>query len=148
MSYFDDGDYIKIYDINDDAKSVVIASLSGTDIGPVSVEKPYHRGHWRKKIISSSINNMIVEFRSDDQSQYYGEGIGFSLSIHFSPLPGQECEKGLDLTTKTIQSPNYPDLYDHNLSCKWLISVPHGYHITLKFLHFDVRVLGLLISEQ
>ena len=91
---------------------------------------------------------MIVEFRSDDQRQYHGEGIGFSLSIHFSTLPGQECEKGLDLTTKTIQSPNYPDLYDHNLSCKWLISVPHGYHITLKFLHFDVRVLGLLISEQ
>ena len=117
---------------------MVIASLTGPDIGPVSLEKPYYRGHWQKKIISSSINNMLVEFKSDDEDEVKGEGIGFSLSIHFSPLPSQECEKGLDMNAKTIQSPNYPDLYYHNLSCNWLISVPHGSHITLKFLHFDV----------
>ena len=91
--------------------------------------------HWqKKKIISSTSNKILVEFRSDDANELDG----FSAFINYSPLPSKECEKGLDMTMKTIQSPNYPDLYDNNLSCKWLISVPHGSHITLKFLHFDV----------
>ena len=80
---------------------------------------------------------MLVEFRSDDVS----ECPGFSTSIHYSPLPSKECQKGLDMTKKTIHSPKYPNSYDNNLACKWLISVPHGSHITLKFLEFDVRFL-------
>ena len=156
MSYFDDDDYIKIYDINDDAKSVVIASLSGTDIGPVSLEKPYHRGHWRKKIISSSINNMIVEFRSDDQSQVlYDEGIGFSLSIHFSPLPGQECEKGLDYFYSWVN-----DKYGNTPTCTYLCGsyrrrklAPHivfhtqvfqSNHVHQIVINFDDNVYGIL----
>ena len=86
---------------------------------------------------------MLVEFRSDDVREY----IGFSASIHYSPLPSKECEKGLDMTIKTIQSPNYPDSYDNKMACKWLISVPHGSHITLKFLHFDVIFFVILISH-
>ena len=77
---------------------------------------------------------MLVEFRSDD----VGEQEGFSAFIHYSSLPRKECEVGLDMTKKTIQSPNYPDSYNNNLSCKWLISVPHGSHIILEFLQLDV----------
>ena len=115
----------------------MIASLTGPDMGPI--EDPWHYSdnyysYWHKKIISSTSNKMLVEFRSDD----FWSWIGFSASIHYSPLPRKECEVGLDMTKKTIQSPNYPDSYDNNLSCKWLISVPHGSHITLKFLQLDV----------
>ena len=116
---------------------MVIASLTGPDVGPVSSEDPYYDGHWQKKIISSTSNKMLVDFRSDDI--FWSYDIGFSASIHYSPLPSKACEKGLDKTMKTIQSPNYPNSYDNNLACKWLISVPHGSHITLKFLQFDVR---------
>ena len=49
------------------------------------------------------------------------------------------------MTKKTIQSPKYPDSYDNNLACKWLVSVPHGSHITIKFLQLDVGIL-LVIS--
>ena len=80
---------------------------------------------------------MLVEFRSDEDDR-------FSASIHYSPLPSKECEIGLDMTKKTIQSPNYPDSYVNNLSCKWLISVAHGSHIILKFLEFDVRYFVIL----
>ena len=111
---------------------MMIASLNSPDLGPQTYW-PY--SHWQKKIISSTSNKMLVEFRSDDNREY----IGFSAAIHYSPLPSKECEKGLDMSMKTIQSPNYPNSYDNNLACKWLISVPHGSHITLKFLHFDVR---------
>ena len=131
-------DYIKIYDVDDDGNTTVISSLTGTDSGPISSEEFYYKSYWHKKIISSTHNKMLVEFRSGD----FNEGDGFSASIHYSPLPSKECEVGLDMTKKTIQSPNYPDSYDNNLSCKWLISVPHGSHITLKFLQLDVGLFG------
>ena len=129
------GDYIKISDINDDGKSTVIASLTGPDLGPISYEWPYYYSYWQKKIISSTSNKMLVEFKSNDDFEF----IGFSTSIHYSQLPSKECKMGLDMIKKTIQSPNYPDLYRNNLACKWLISVPHGSHLTLKFLESDVR---------
>ena len=81
---------------------------------------------------------MLVEFRSDSS----WEGIGFSASIYYSPLPSKQCENGLNMNKKTIQSPNYPDSYDSNLSCKWLISVPDSSHITLKILQLDVGLFG------
>ena len=130
-----DGDSITIYDTTDNGKSIMIASLTGADDGPISYNM---HSSWDKKIISSTSNKMLVEFRSDDVREYDG----FSAYIHYSPVPSKECEAGLDMTKKTIQSPNYPDSYDNNLSCKWLISVPHGSHITLKFLEFDVGLFG------
>ena len=96
--------------------------------------------YWQKKIVSSTSNKMMVEFKTNDDDN---EFIGFSTFIHYSQLPSKECKMGLDMIKKTIQSPNYPDLYRNNLACKWLISVPHGSHITLKFLEFDVRSLTI-----
>ena len=81
---------------------------------------------------------MLVEFRSDDNH----EKDGFSASIYYSIFPSKECQKGLDMIKKTIQSPNYPDLYSNNMFCKWLISVPDGSHITLKFLQHEVGFFG------
>ena len=112
----------------------MIARLTGTDNGPQSL---YSWSHWKKKIISSRSNQILVEFRTDDVDNWDG----FSAYIHYSPLPSKDCQKGLDMTKKTIHSPKYPNSYDNNLACKWLISVPHGSHITLKFLEFDVRFL-------
>ena len=85
----------------------MIASLTGPDMGPI--EDPWHYSdnyysYWHKRIISSTSNKMLVEFRSDDSD----ESQGFYASIHYS---SKECEAGLDMTKKTIQSPNFPDLY-------------------------------------
>ena len=135
------GDYIVLYDITEDGKSTAIDSLTEFDFGPLRDYYFYKQSYWQKKIISSTSNKMLVVFRSDDLDQTFEEYIGFSASMHYSPLPSKECEAGLDMTKKTIQSPKYPNSYDNNLACKWLISVPHGSHITLKFLEFDVRFL-------
>ena len=128
------GDYIVLYDITEDGKSTAIDSLTEFDFGPLRDYYFYKQSYWQKKIISSTSNKMLVEFRSDDVDERYG----FSASIQYSPLPSIECEAVLDMTKKIIQSPNYPDSYDSNLYCNWLISVPHGSHITLKFLQLDV----------
>ena len=128
------GDSITIYDITDHGKSTLIASLNKPDEGPQSYDS---YSYWKKKIISSTSNKMLVEFRSDDAF----ESDGFSTSIHYSPLLSRECQKGLDMTKKTIQSPKYSDSYDKTMVCKWLISVPYNSHITLKFLQLDVCFL-------
>ena len=130
----------------------MIANLDGTDRGPYtseySIDNRNHnmnyigRSSWQKKIISSSGNNMLIEFKSDAVN----EEIGFSASIHYLALPSKECESGLDMTIKIIQSPNYPNIYNNNLFCKWLISVPHDSHITLKFSQFDVKSSFTLFS--
>ena len=114
---------------------MTIDSITGPDSGPLA---HYSHSRWQKKIISSTSNKILVEFRSDDVDNLNG----FSATIHYSPLTLTECEAQLDMTKKTIQSPNYPDSYDNNLSCKWLISVSHGSHITLKFLQLDVGIFG------
>ena len=124
-------DYITIYDVNDGETSTMIAKLTGSDDGPIKLNLQ----KWKKKVISSSSNNMLVEFISDD----FLQSMGFSASIHYSTLPNKLCEKGLNMAMKTLQSPNYPNVYENDLNCKWLISVPHGFYITLKFLQFDVR---------
>ena len=138
-----DGDYIRIYDLTDDGKSIVIASLSNNHIYYYSLG---YFQWWRKKkiIISSTSNKMLVEFRSDISL----ENGGFSAFIHYSTLPSNQCENGLDMTMKSIQSPNYPDSYGNNLACKWLISVPYKIYITLKFLHFDVSFFVISISDS
>ena len=96
------GDYIKIYDVNDNGMSTVITSLTGADTGPISYLE-IHWSRWQKKIVSSTSNKMLVEFRSDISL----ENGGFSAFIHYSTLPSNQCKNGLDMTMKTFNS-----LYD------------------------------------
>ena len=107
-------DYLTIYDVNDEEHHMVIANLSSPDVGPQS---QHLWSNWQKKIISSSSNTMLVKFISDHiRKSDIIQFAGFSASIHYSPI--QECETSLDMTKKIIQSPNYFDSYDNNLSCK------------------------------
>ena len=122
---------------------MVIAGLTDPDYMDLT-DPDYMDSRGQKKIISSTSNKMLVEYRSEFSDI---RSDGFSALIHYSPFPSKECEKGLDMTMKTIQSPNYPNSYDNNRSCKWLISVPHGSHITLNFLQFDVSFLVILICN-
>ena len=130
-----DQDFILIFDGNS-----LISRLSGTDSGPYP-ENAW--GSWYKKILSSS-SKMMIEFRSDDWS----ESPGFSASIQFTTQSqSQICESSLDMNKKTLLSPNYPNSYNNNISCYWLITVRHGFHIELKFQEFDVRVLNTVSAQ-
>ena len=81
---------------------------------------------------------MLVEFRSDEEYVYKG----FSATIQFTELHNsQKCDSWLDMKKKTLLSPNYPQIYDKNISCTWLITVRHGLHITLDLIEFDVSCL-------
>ena len=44
----------------------MLTNLTGSDLGPISTEDPYIYSYWYKKVISSTHNKMMVEFRADE----------------------------------------------------------------------------------
>ena len=110
----------------------MISRLTGPDAGPKSKDAT---GNWEKKVISSSSNKMMVEFKSDDTIEH----TGFSLSIQFTPFQNDFCQSCLDMEQKTLKSPNYPKSYGTNVSCDWLITAQQGFHIALELQEFNVK---------
>ena len=131
-----DGDLITIYDIDLDGNTTLISRLSGSDAGPKS---QYSYSNWEKKIISSSSSKMRVEFKSDETKEY----TGFSLSIQFTPFQNDLCQSCLDMDQETLKSPNYPKSYGNNVTCNWIITAQHGFHITLELEEFNVNFVLL-----
>ena len=129
-----------IYDIDADGNTKLISRLSGPDAGPTS-QFPY--SNWEKKVISSSSNKMIVEFKSDDII----ESAGFSLSIQFTPFQNDVCESCLDMEQKTLKSPNYPKSSGKNVTCNWIITAEPGLHIKLELQELNVKYFVLIAKK-
>ena len=128
------GEFILIYDEN----STLISRLTSSDDGP---KLNITQSNWDKKIISSTSNKVLIEFRSDDKVQH----AGFLASIQFTQQQS-ECESWLDMKQRNLSSPNYPNIYNNITSCEWLIIVTQGHYIELKFQEFNVSYLNN--SEQ
>ena len=109
----------------------MVANLTSSDKGPKSVTSA---SNWNKKVISVSTNKMNIQFKSDDSFEYKG----FSADIHFTPISNEQCKSWLDMNKKIIKSPNYPQPYQMQKNCSWLITVDHDYYITLDFIEFYV----------
>ena len=112
----------------------MIAYLTGSDVGPKSESI---LSNWNKKIISSTAEKMIIEFKSEIENSFQYKG--FSASIYFTPVSIKECDSWLDMSKRIFKSPNYPQTYYNSMKCSWLITVDPDYHITLDFFHFYVR---------
>ena len=91
--------------------------------------------NWEEKVISSSSNSMIVEFKSDDVPL---EDWGFSATIHFNLLSNKKCELLIDMHNQILQSQNYPNSYGNDIFCYQLITVQPEFYISVDFLEFDV----------
>ena len=135
-----DGDFITIYDVDHNGNTKLISRLSGPDTGPKS---KYAYSNWEKKVISSSSNKMIVEFKSDDTLEY----TGFSLSIQFTPFQNDMCQSCLDMEQKILKSPNYPKTSGKNVTCNWIITAQHGLHIKLELQEFNVKYFVLIAKN-
>ena len=116
-----------------DGSPKLIARLSGPDKGPKSITGY----NWEEKVISTSSNNMVIEFKSDGELEY----TGFSAIINFTLLQNKKCESWMDMNNQILQSPNYPNSYGNDIFCNHLITVQPNFHITLDFLEFDVSFL-------
>ena len=43
------------------------------------------------------------------------------------------CDEWLDLVNNKLTSPNFPKAYDPLTECKWNLTAPQGYYVTLDF---------------
>ena len=75
---------------------------------------------------------MYIHFHSDVSIP----GKGFQAS--FNTLP-QGCGGRYRSPVGSIHSPNYPQNYDRDADCGWLIEVPVNHVVVLTFIDFDVE---------
>ncbi|KOC70062.1 Cubilin [Habropoda laboriosa] len=84
------------------------------------------------KLIQKNSNVVNIRFRSD----FTNSGRGFHLK--YETL----CENRVHGFHGVIESPNFPNKYEHNLNCTWTIEAPVGNAINLTFSHFDLETSG------
>lgn len=84
--------------------------------------------------LSSVGNKMTILFHSDVSL----EGRGFHL--HYKSI----CNNTLKGFRGVIESPNFPNTYQHNLSCVWHIEGFEGNAINISFSHMDIEQNALV----
>ena len=50
------------------------------------------------------------------------------------------CGGELTMEQGKLESPNYPDDYQPNKECVWLLTVPEGFQVALRFDSFEVLI--------
>jgi len=53
-----------------------------------------------------------------------------------------ECHNKLRGYYGVIESPNFPNKYEHSMNCNWTIEAPIGNTINLTFSHFDLESIS------
>ena len=51
----------------------------------------------------------------------------------------QRCHYYMKSSGDSIESPDYPKKYGHNLDCKWTLEGPVGHNIVLQFFEFETE---------
>ncbi|CAH1121617.1 unnamed protein product [Ceutorhynchus assimilis] len=81
--------------------------------------------------VTSSGNNMFVKFKTD----YSYQGRGFKAD--YSTIP-TTCGGLLTAPSGYIFSPNYPQNFNKNETCEWLIDVDENHLVDLQFENVDL----------
>ena len=56
------------------------------------------------------------------------------------------CGGELNMESGQLESPNYPEDYVPNKECIWVITVPVGFQVALKFQSFEVSQFRKLLE--
>ncbi|XP_071569184.1 cubilin isoform X2 [Temnothorax nylanderi] len=88
------------------------------------------------KIIQSKSNQMTVRFRSDFSNSGRGFHLKYETQCYLTELNKLHGYYGV------IESPNFPNKYEHSTNCSWIIEAPIGNTINLTFSHFDLEGQG------
>ncbi|XP_054027363.1 cubilin [Dryobates pubescens] len=82
--------------------------------------------------ISTTGNSAVVRFKTDA----VGTGKGFSASWQENP---GGCGGIFQAASGEIHSPNYPQPYNNNTDCSWVIQVDYSHRVLLNFTDFDIQ---------
>ena len=85
--------------------------------------------------VTSSTNEMLVSFHSDQWINFNGFYINIYENPHF-------CEQWIDYKKGTIKSPTFPDEKTNKLDCLWLITADEGFTITINVEHLYVKLFN------
>ena len=90
------------------------------------LDKNYN--NYNKKTISSTGNEMLVHFVTDQE----GTAQGFRAKFHYLPIEAN-CQAWLNMNSQYLMSPDYP-----TIDCSWVISASMGSTISIQFETFEV----------
>ncbi|XP_013797015.2 cubilin [Apteryx mantelli] len=82
--------------------------------------------------VSTTGNAVVVHFKTDAAVT----GKGFNASWHEKP---GGCGGIFQATSGEIHSPNYPEPYNNNTDCSWVIQVDYSHRVLLNFTDFDIE---------
>ncbi|XP_039746472.1 cubilin [Pararge aegeria] len=114
-----DSDYIEIIEIDDDNNHNVLGKYCGGSLPPA---------------LTISSNHLVIRFISDNSIR----GNGFSVSYAFLD-EHNHCGGFFVKSHGYIFSPNWPEVYEPNRDCTWIISTPVGHQIRLNITDFDLE---------
>ncbi|XP_076655704.1 cubilin [Halictus rubicundus] len=92
----------------------------------------------QKRLIETSTNNAIIEFRSDNFE--YNTFRGFSMNFSSS---GDSCGGVLTALSARITSNGYPHVATRTRYCEWKIKLPRGFQVVV-----DIYDLDILTSSE
>ncbi|XP_070181137.1 uncharacterized protein [Littorina saxatilis] len=98
----------------------------------------------------SSENSGLLGIYCDALSPFTVESSGQKMWINFvtdhsinstgfNATYARVCGETFTAPTGTIQSPNFPNNYDNNLNCVYVITAPEGHRVTLRFTSFSLE---------
>ncbi|NXG41986.1 CUBN protein, partial [Psilopogon haemacephalus] len=82
--------------------------------------------------VSTTGNSAVIRFKT------YAVGTGKGFNASWQENPGG-CGGIFQATSGEIHSPNYPQPYDNNTDCSWVIQVDYGHRVLLNFTDFDTQ---------
>ncbi|XP_035743302.1 cubilin-like [Vespa mandarinia] len=88
--------------------------------------------HTHPSIINTKSNIVTIRFRSDFTISARGFHIKYETVCH-------NTVRGF---WGVIESPNFPNKYEHSINCSWMINAPIGNKINLTFSHFNLEQIG------
>ena len=105
------------------------------------------------KSISSTRSSLLIAFNTFKFIFFDLNGVSHLIikaSIKYNKID-PNCQKWLNYTNKFFLSPNYPNEYNNNIKCTWLISAKFGSYLELAFKFIEVTqptIIGLCLIRR
>ena len=105
------------------------------------------------KSISSTESSLQIAFNTITTLFFLEIGTSHLIikaSIKYNKIDSN-CQKWLNYTSKFLLSPNYPNQYNNNIKCTWLISAKFGSYLELTFKFIEVnqaRIIKLCLTRR
>ena len=90
------------------------------------------------KSISSTGSSLLIAFNTFKVLNFDLDHLIIKASIKYNKIDSN-CQKWLNYASKFLLSPNYPNEYNNNIKCTWLISAKFGSYLELAFKFIEVN---------